>query len=244
MTREMGKPIREANAEVARGCRAVAVLRRRGLASRGRDLHPRSDGKPSPGPAPSARRRRSDLPLELPVLDPTVEGRAGAHLRKLRGAEGSDRGAASCTAPGGVPGRGRTSIWGFQRRHRAWRRCRNVPDRPSRGSRRSPSPARFRSAIRCATWRSRSASASSSSSEATARSIVMADADLNRAIEAAFAGAFWSAGQKCTATRRIYVQAADLRRVQARLHGADQEGEVGDPTEPATEVGPLVTERS
>ena len=36
--------------------------------------------------------------------------------------------------------------------------------------------------------------------------IVMDDADLGRAVEAAYAGAFWSAGQKCTATRRIYVQ--------------------------------------
>ena len=36
--------------------------------------------------------------------------------------------------------------------------------------------------------------------------IVMADADLDRAVEASYAGAFWSAGQKCTATRRIYVQ--------------------------------------
>ena len=38
--------------------------------------------------------------------------------------------------------------------------------------------------------------------------IVMDDADLERAVEAAYAGAFWSAGQKCTATRRIYVQDA------------------------------------
>ena len=38
--------------------------------------------------------------------------------------------------------------------------------------------------------------------------VVMADADLSRASEAAYAGAFWSAGQKCTATRRIYVQDA------------------------------------
>src|SRR5262245_14635425 len=35
--------------------------------------------------------------------------------------------------------------------------------------------------------------------------IVMADADLDRAVEACYAGAYWSAGQKCTWTRRIYV---------------------------------------
>ena len=33
-----------------------------------------------------------------------------------------------------------------------------------------------------------------------------ADAELDRAVEATYAGAFWSAGQKCTATRRILVQ--------------------------------------
>jgi delta 1-pyrroline-5-carboxylate dehydrogenase len=36
--------------------------------------------------------------------------------------------------------------------------------------------------------------------------VVMGDADLGRAVEAAYAGAFLAAGQKCTATRRIFVQ--------------------------------------
>ena len=35
--------------------------------------------------------------------------------------------------------------------------------------------------------------------------IVAEDARLDAAVQAAYAGAFWSAGQKCTATRRIYV---------------------------------------
>ncbi|MDQ2968040.1 MAG: aldehyde dehydrogenase family protein [Actinomycetota bacterium] len=72
--------------------------------------------------------------------------------------------------------------------------------------------------------------------------IVMADADLARAVEAAYAGAFWSAGQKCTATRRIYVQATlydEFRRLfLERIEG----GKVGDPADPETEVGPLVNE--
>src|SRR3954464_8061750 len=72
--------------------------------------------------------------------------------------------------------------------------------------------------------------------------IVMADAGLGRAAEAAYAGAFWSAGQKCTATRRIYVQdgAYDAFR-EAFLARVDR-GVVGDPADPATEVGPLVSE--
>jgi acyl-CoA reductase-like NAD-dependent aldehyde dehydrogenase len=72
--------------------------------------------------------------------------------------------------------------------------------------------------------------------------VVMDDADLQRAAEAAFAGAFWSAGQKCTATRRIYVQ-RDVYDEFTRLFCARIErGAVGDPNDPATEVGPLVSE--
>jgi aldehyde dehydrogenase (NAD+) len=73
--------------------------------------------------------------------------------------------------------------------------------------------------------------------------IVMADADLDRAVEAAYAGAFWSAGQKCTATRRIYVQEPVYEEFSARLLDRIGRGAVGDPTDPATEVGPIVNER-
>ena len=73
--------------------------------------------------------------------------------------------------------------------------------------------------------------------------IVMADADLTRAVEAAYAGAFWSAGQKCTATRRIYVQDTAYDEFRQRLLERIERGSVGDPTDPETEVGPLVNER-
>ncbi len=73
--------------------------------------------------------------------------------------------------------------------------------------------------------------------------IVMADADLDRAVEAAYAGAFWSAGQKCTATRRIYVQDAVYEDFRARLLGRIDRGAVGDPADPDTEVGPIVNEQ-
>jgi acyl-CoA reductase-like NAD-dependent aldehyde dehydrogenase len=70
--------------------------------------------------------------------------------------------------------------------------------------------------------------------------IVMADAELDRAVEATYAGAFWSAGQKCTATRRILVQDAVADEFRARLLARIEAGVVGDPSDPATEVGPLV----
>src|SRR5262249_26016731 len=73
--------------------------------------------------------------------------------------------------------------------------------------------------------------------------LVMADADLDRAAEAAYAGAFWSAGQKCTATRRIYVQEQVYAHFRGRLRGRMEQGVVGDPAEPETEVGPIVSEQ-
>ena len=72
--------------------------------------------------------------------------------------------------------------------------------------------------------------------------IVMADADMTRAVEAAYAGAFWSAGQKCTATRRIYVQAPVYDQFRERLLDRIGHGKVGDPADPETEVGPIVNE--
>jgi len=70
--------------------------------------------------------------------------------------------------------------------------------------------------------------------------IVLEDAELDRAVEAAYTGAFWSAGQKCTATRRIYVHEAIADDFRDRLLARIEAGVVGDPADPATEVGPLV----
>jgi alpha-ketoglutaric semialdehyde dehydrogenase len=72
--------------------------------------------------------------------------------------------------------------------------------------------------------------------------IVMDDADLARAAEAAYAGAFWSAGQKCTATRRIFVQEAAYDAFRDALLARIGRGRVGDPLDAETEVGPIVNE--
>ena len=73
--------------------------------------------------------------------------------------------------------------------------------------------------------------------------VVMADADLAKAVELVYAGAFWSAGQKCTATRRIYVEEPVYDEFRTRLLERMESGAVGDPNDPATEVGPLVNEK-
>ncbi len=72
--------------------------------------------------------------------------------------------------------------------------------------------------------------------------IVTADADLARAAEAAYAGAFWSAGQKCTATRRIYVQDGAYDAFREAFLTRIERGRVGDPLDAETEVGPIVNQ--
>ncbi|HXG76803.1 MAG TPA: aldehyde dehydrogenase family protein [Gaiellaceae bacterium] len=72
--------------------------------------------------------------------------------------------------------------------------------------------------------------------------VVTARAELDRAAEAAYAGAFWSAGQKCTATRRIFVQDEVYGDFRDRFLARVAAGKVGDPSDPEVEVGPLVNE--
>ncbi|MGX7722657.1 aldehyde dehydrogenase family protein [Rhodococcus sp. 5G237] len=71
--------------------------------------------------------------------------------------------------------------------------------------------------------------------------VVLADADLDLAVEQVLFGAFRSSGQKCTATSRLIVDdsIADdfLGRLQARLDSWT----VGDPLDPAVDMGPVVT---
>jgi alpha-ketoglutaric semialdehyde dehydrogenase len=72
--------------------------------------------------------------------------------------------------------------------------------------------------------------------------VVTAAAELDRAAEAAYAGAFWSAGQKCTATRRILVQDSVYDAFREKLLARVAAGKVGDPADPEVEVGPVVNE--
>jgi acyl-CoA reductase-like NAD-dependent aldehyde dehydrogenase len=72
--------------------------------------------------------------------------------------------------------------------------------------------------------------------------IVTATAELDRAAEAAYAGAFWSAGQKCTATRRILVEDSVYESFREKLLARVASGKVGDPADPEVEVGPVVNE--
>ena len=71
--------------------------------------------------------------------------------------------------------------------------------------------------------------------------VVLADADLDQAAEQVARGAFLSAGQKCTATSRVIVEAGAAGPFEDRLVALAQRWKVGDPLEADTQVGPLVS---
>jgi aldehyde dehydrogenase (NAD+) len=72
--------------------------------------------------------------------------------------------------------------------------------------------------------------------------IVMADANLDLALDGAVWGAFGTAGQRCTATSRIVVQKGVYREFRDRLADRAKSLRVGDGLDAATEVGPLINE--
>jgi aldehyde dehydrogenase (NAD+) len=71
--------------------------------------------------------------------------------------------------------------------------------------------------------------------------IVLADADLDLAVEQTVRGAMLSTGQKCTATSRALVVDAVAEEFTERLVARVEALRVGDPLEPETDVGPVVS---
>jgi betaine-aldehyde dehydrogenase len=71
--------------------------------------------------------------------------------------------------------------------------------------------------------------------------IVFADADLQAAAAAAPMAVFGNAGQDCCARSRILVQESVLDAFMGHLEGAVRAIRVGDPLDPATEMGPLIS---
>lgn len=74
--------------------------------------------------------------------------------------------------------------------------------------------------------------------------IVRADAELDLARGAVTLGAFASAGQKCTATRRVYVAEERYQELVAGLVKRATRLRVGYGLDEGTEMGPLVNERA
>jgi betaine-aldehyde dehydrogenase len=71
--------------------------------------------------------------------------------------------------------------------------------------------------------------------------VVFADADVERAAAAAPYAVFGNAGQDCCARSRILVERSVYDEFLDRLVAATRGVKVGDPEDPATEMGPLIS---
>ena len=72
--------------------------------------------------------------------------------------------------------------------------------------------------------------------------IVMDDADISLAVEGALFGAFGTAGQRCTATSRLILHGAIYEETMERLVSRTRDLKIGDPVDPAVDVGPVCGE--
>jgi aldehyde dehydrogenase (NAD+) len=72
--------------------------------------------------------------------------------------------------------------------------------------------------------------------------IVMDDADLKLAVDACLNGAFFSTGQRCTASSRLIVQEGIHDKFVEELSKAVKALKVGDPLDASTQIGPVIDE--
>jgi aldehyde dehydrogenase (NAD+) len=73
--------------------------------------------------------------------------------------------------------------------------------------------------------------------------VVLADADLDLAVESTVQGAFGSTGQRCTATSRAVVEQSIANEFVERLHARAASLVVGNGLDPKTNVGPSVDDK-
>jgi acyl-CoA reductase-like NAD-dependent aldehyde dehydrogenase len=72
--------------------------------------------------------------------------------------------------------------------------------------------------------------------------IVFADADVEKAAAAAVKGAFANAGQSCSARTRVLVERKVHDEFLQLFVAATERFHVGDPADPSTDMGPLISE--
>jgi aldehyde dehydrogenase (NAD+) len=243
MTAEMGKPLREARMEAAR---AAAILRY----SAGEAFRPAGEVfEPSVANQTLYTRRRPlgvvglitpwNFPVAIPVwkLAPALIYGNTVVLKLGYEAPRTGLHVAECFAEAGLPAGVLNVITGAG---------------STAGAELVRNPA-----VRAISFTGSVAVGQAVRNEATARNcrvqlelgghnplLVMADAELDRAVEGTFAGAFWSAGQKCTATRRIYAHESVYDAFREKLLARIAAAKVGDPADAETEVGPVVNKSS
>jgi acyl-CoA reductase-like NAD-dependent aldehyde dehydrogenase len=72
--------------------------------------------------------------------------------------------------------------------------------------------------------------------------VVLADADLERAVAAANFGAFMHQGQICMSTEKVVIDSSIADEFAQRLGERAGAMSMGDPGEPSTQIGPLVND--
>jgi aldehyde dehydrogenase (NAD+) len=72
--------------------------------------------------------------------------------------------------------------------------------------------------------------------------IVLDDADMDAAVEGSFFGLFWFEGQCCSAASRLFVQKGIHDAFVERMLARTRREKLGDPFDPQTTQGPLVSE--
>ena len=73
--------------------------------------------------------------------------------------------------------------------------------------------------------------------------IVFADADLDKAVPAAATAVFANSGQICSAGTRLFVQSSIREEFMERLAAYTKTIRVGDPLDPETQIGPVVSSK-
>ncbi len=74
--------------------------------------------------------------------------------------------------------------------------------------------------------------------------IILGDADIDYAIDAAAWGAFLHQGEICMSTERIIVEKSIAKEFTEKLKERAESLPMGDPTDPATAIGPLINQRA
>lgn len=73
--------------------------------------------------------------------------------------------------------------------------------------------------------------------------VVDADADLDDAVDRIIVGAFYQSGQSCIGVQRIIVHASIYDDFKARMVEATKALKAGDPKDPETFIGPMISEK-
>ncbi len=74
-------------------------------------------------------------------------------------------------------------------------------------------------------------------------SIILADADLEQAVDATVSGGFWAAGQNCLGVQRVFIEAVVYESVKDRIVARTGGIRVGDKLDKNTDMGPLINRR-